>query len=77
MATYNKTIAFCCGKCNKSVIRDSEDHDLSGCLDDDEDTWFCSLCLPIKKKEEEEAEQEEEEVCYYIQRGLCLEEFIE
>ena len=49
-------VAFVC-QCGKSIIRDSEEHDFSGTIDDTE--WFCSECLGVKFKEEEDSEEEE------------------
>jgi len=37
--------AFHCNDCGKGVIRDSEEHDNSGCFESDDDKWFCANCF--------------------------------
>ena len=44
--------AFECAECSKKVIRDSEEHDNSGTIDDTD--WFCCECFSTKNLEEED-----------------------
>ena len=53
-------VAFVC-KCGKSIIRDSEEHDICGTIDDTK--WFCSECFEVKLKEEEEEEEDHLNCC--------------
>ena len=46
--------AFECAECSKKVIRDSEEHDNSGTIDDTD--WYCSECFSTKYVEEEDME---------------------
>ena len=48
-------IAFCCHHCQEPVLQNSENHDNSICIDDndnDEELWFCMNCHHDDKHEQ-------------------------
>lgn len=57
----DEDVAFNCHKCSDPVIRDSEEHDNSGC--DNDENWFCHKCLSGALARQEEDESEEEMCC--------------
>jgi hypothetical protein len=54
-------IAFHCFTCEIPIVRNSEEHDHSGCLEHDEDKWYCGNCYGFALRQFEEEEEEEEE----------------
>ena len=40
----DEQIAFDCHTCGRGVVRDSEEHDHSGCDQDNDDNWYCRKC---------------------------------
>jgi len=50
-------IVFCCTGCDKQIIRDSEDHDLSKFDPENEDDWYCVSC-PVPEEEDESDDEQ-------------------
>ena len=49
-------IVFCCSRCDKAIVRNSEEHDNCHC-DEDGDVWWCEDCVRDSDDEEEEEEE--------------------
>ena len=50
-------IVFCCTGCDKQIIRNSEDHDLSKFDPENEDNWYCVSC-PVPEEEDESDDEQ-------------------